>query len=104
MRRVGEAAPGGGERLCAAFPTRFARYQGHHGIGHGLLVAEGYDLPRATEICRRLRTLTAQRACLEGVFTSSTTRACAGWRRRAGPRPPRSWGRASAASDGTSPA
>jgi plastocyanin len=56
------------DRLCSGLPTRFARYSCLHGVGHGVMAYESYDLPRALATCGRLPTEYIRRSCYSGVF------------------------------------
>jgi hypothetical protein len=53
---------------AALRPRGFLDYQCTHGLGHGLMVQTGYDLPRALAICARLGTGWDRVACASGVF------------------------------------
>jgi mono/diheme cytochrome c family protein len=58
-------------RLCAKVEARdstFIAYQCVHGLGHGLMIYTGYDLPLALGTCDRLRTQWDQVSCTGGVF------------------------------------
>lgn len=58
-------------RLCAKVEARdstFIAYQCVHGLGHGLMIYTGYDLPLALHTCDRLRTQWDQVSCTGGVF------------------------------------
>jgi mono/diheme cytochrome c family protein len=58
-------------RLCAKVEGRdstFIAYQCVHGLGHGLMIYTGYDLPLALHTCDRLRTQWDQVSCTGGVF------------------------------------
>jgi hypothetical protein len=48
--------------------TRFIAYQCVHGVGHGLMIQTGLDLPRSLEHCDRLETEWEQTSCDGGVF------------------------------------
>jgi mono/diheme cytochrome c family protein len=48
--------------------TDFIAYQCVHGLGHGLMIYTGYDLPRSLAICDRLATAWDQTSCTGGVF------------------------------------
>ncbi len=48
--------------------TTFLLYQCVHGLGHGLMIYRGYDLPWALEICDALKTDWDQTSCTGGVF------------------------------------
>lgn len=46
----------------------FNYYQCDHGLGHGLMLYTGYDLPDALDYCHQLQTEFDQVACSGGVF------------------------------------
>ena len=48
--------------------TTFIAYQCVHGLGHGLMIHTGYDLPFSLSICDRLATSWDQTSCTGGVF------------------------------------
>jgi len=48
--------------------TEFLLYQCVHGLGHGLMIYSGYDLPWALSVCDGLRTDWDQTSCTGGVF------------------------------------
>jgi hypothetical protein len=57
--------------LCADLKegsSTFLLYQCVHGLGHGLMIRSGYDLPFALSICDRLATEWDQTSCTGGVF------------------------------------
>jgi hypothetical protein len=57
--------------LCSADELRrrgFLDYQCRHGLGHGLMIQTGYDLPLALEICAGLGTGWDHKACAGGAF------------------------------------
>lgn len=57
--------------LCVAKgirPRGFLDYQCRHGLGHGLMIQTGYDLPLALEICANLGTGWDHKACAGGAF------------------------------------
>ena len=43
-------------------------YQCLHGLGHGLMITTGYQLPLALKVCRQLQTAWDQTSCKSGVF------------------------------------
>ena len=43
-------------------------YQCLHGLGHGLMITTGLDLPRSLDTCRRLATSWERDVCKSGVF------------------------------------
>jgi hypothetical protein len=57
--------------LCAgvlAGDDRFVAYQCVHGLGHGLMIRSGLDLPGSLKLCTRLETEWEQISCDGGVF------------------------------------
>lgn len=46
----------------------FLDYQCTHGLGHGLMIQTGYDLPTALAVCGRLQTRWDEVSCTGGVF------------------------------------
>ena len=48
--------------------TTWLAYQCVHGLGHGLMINSGYDLPLSLKICDRLATEWDQTSCTGGVF------------------------------------
>ncbi|HEV8311269.1 MAG TPA: hypothetical protein VGW35_26715 [Methylomirabilota bacterium] len=56
------------EQLCNDFGTRFGKFQCFHGVGHGVMAYEGYNLPKALEGCGHLATAYSRGACYEGAF------------------------------------
>ncbi len=56
------------EDVCDAFPTLFGRFECLHGIGHGLMAYEDYDLPQTLRTCDLLATDYDRGSCYGGVF------------------------------------
>ncbi len=57
--------------LCVGDGIRrrgFLDYQCRHGLGHGLMIQTGYDLPLALSVCSALDTSWDHLACTGGVF------------------------------------
>jgi hypothetical protein len=57
--------------LCRGAGVRrmgFLDYQCVHGLGHGLMIQTGYDLPTALSVCRGLQTRWDDVSCTGGVF------------------------------------
>jgi hypothetical protein len=57
--------------LCRGAHVRrrgFLDYQCTHGLGHGLMIQTGYDLPTALAVCRQLQTRWDEVSCTGGVF------------------------------------
>lgn len=48
--------------------NNFIYYQCVHGLGHGLMLYTGYELPIALKLCHRLQTEFDQTSCSGGVF------------------------------------
>ena len=57
--------------LCANSEIRrtsYIAYQCVHGLGHGLMIHTGYNLPYSLKVCDRLQTDWDQTSCTGGVF------------------------------------
>jgi hypothetical protein len=57
--------------LCADRQVRrssWLTYQCLHGLGHGLMITTGYQLPLTLDVCRRLATDWDRKSCKGGVF------------------------------------
>jgi hypothetical protein len=57
--------------MCAdhtALPTTFARYQCLHGLGHGVMIFSGDNLPWALGMCDKLGDSWSEQSCSGGVF------------------------------------
>jgi mono/diheme cytochrome c family protein len=52
---------------------RFLAYQCIHGLGHGLMIYTGYDLPASLKTCDELRTGFDRVSCSGGVFMENFT-------------------------------
>ena len=55
-------------QLCSKFKTSFTNFECLHGVGHGVLAFEDYDLPQALKLCQTLNIPFAQDSCFGGVF------------------------------------
>jgi hypothetical protein len=58
-------------KLCRGAGVRrrgFLDYQCDHGLGHGLMIQTGYDLPMALAVCRGLQTRWDEVSCAGGAF------------------------------------
>src|SRR6266516_4343067 len=58
-------------RLCLAVnirPRSYLDYQCQHGLGHGLMIESGYDLPLALTVCHKLANGWDVVACRSGAF------------------------------------
>ncbi len=63
-------------RLCSdpkINARRFLAYQCIHGLGHGLMIYSGYDLPISLRTCDELRTGFDRVSCSGGVFMENFT-------------------------------
>lgn len=54
--------------ICNLFGTRFGQFECIHGVGHGLMAFENYDMPAALDACDRLESDFAAHSCYGGVF------------------------------------
>ena len=66
-----EDLPTVARRLCASQQVRrsdFVAYQCVHGLGHGLMIYTGYDMPKSLATCDKLATSWDQTSCTGGVF------------------------------------
>ena len=66
-----EDLPAVSRRLCASSQVRasdFVAYQCVHGLGHGLMIYTGYDMPMSLETCDKLATDWDRVSCTGGVF------------------------------------
>ncbi len=65
-------------RVCSS-PTlrrdQWLLYQCVHGLGHGLMIATGYDLPFSLHVCDRLATPWDQTSCTGGVYMENVNAA-----------------------------
>lgn len=62
--------------LCRGSDVRrrgFLDYQCQHGLGHGLMIQTGYDLPIALSTCARLATRWDEVVCSGGAFMENVT-------------------------------
>lgn len=50
-------------------------YQCVHGLGHGLMISTGYDLPFALQVCGKLQTAWDQTSCTGGVYMENVNAA-----------------------------
>jgi hypothetical protein len=58
-------------RVCrgkVVHSSQFLYYQCVHGLGHGVMIQSGYNLPFSLSICERLQTTWDQTSCDGGVF------------------------------------
>jgi hypothetical protein len=54
-------------------PYGFLDYQCQHGLGHGLMLQTGYDLPTALELCGRLGSGWGRVTCVSGAFMENVS-------------------------------
>jgi hypothetical protein len=62
--------------LCSSGDVRrrgFLDYQCRHGLGHGLMIQTGYDLPTALRVCSELGTGWDEVSCTGGVFMENVS-------------------------------
>jgi len=65
-------------RVCASpglQRDRWLLYQCVHGLGHGLMISTGYDLPFALHVCDKLQTSWDQTSCTGGVYMENVNAA-----------------------------
>lgn len=55
-------------RLCRTLNTNFGQFECWHGVGHGVLAFQDYDLPEAVALCGQLPDIFSEDSCLGGVF------------------------------------
>jgi plastocyanin len=55
-------------QLCSLFDTGFGKFECLHGVGHGVLAYENYNLLKAIEVCGRLGDQFAISSCHGGMF------------------------------------
>ncbi len=55
-------------KLCGGFSTEFGKFECLHGVGHGVLAFDDYDLPKALETCGTLNTDFEKKSCYGGAF------------------------------------
>lgn len=56
------------EKICNDFKTSFGIFECLHGVGHGVMAYENYDLARSLELCGELTSEFNQRSCYGGAF------------------------------------
>lgn len=61
--------------VCNLFDTRFGNFECLHGIGHGVMAYEDYDLLQALRDCAGLPDQFAQSSCYGGVFMENVVTA-----------------------------
>ncbi|MBI3534068.1 MAG: hypothetical protein HY072_01075 [Deltaproteobacteria bacterium] len=54
--------------ICNSFPTSFGVFECLHGVGHGVMAYQDYDLPKSLKVCGTLETSYQQSSCYGGVF------------------------------------
>jgi plastocyanin len=56
------------QALCDKFTTSFSKFECLHGVGHGVMAYEDYDLPESLGACQNLSDTFAKQSCYGGVF------------------------------------
>jgi cytochrome c551/c552 len=68
--------PSRARQICADPDIRrtgFLAYQCVHGLGHGLMIHTGYDLPHSLQVCNKLTTAWDHDSCEAGVFMENVS-------------------------------
>ncbi|MBI2056486.1 MAG: cupredoxin domain-containing protein [Candidatus Sungbacteria bacterium] len=61
--------------VCNKFPTSFGIFECLHGVGHGVVAYQDYDLPKALETCGMLKTDYDRNSCYGGTFMENVVAA-----------------------------
>lgn len=56
------------KEICEIFESSFGTFECLHGVGHGIMAYESYDLPSAIEDCKLLNDDFSTSSCYGGVF------------------------------------
>lgn len=56
------------KKLCQSFETNFGQFECYHGVGHGVLAYDDYNLPQALKLCKQLPNSFSKESCFGGVF------------------------------------
>lgn len=56
------------KEVCSIFPTGFGNFECLHGVGHGIMALEAYDLSRSLRVCEDLEDPFPVGSCYGGVF------------------------------------
>lgn len=56
------------DAVCKQFDTNFGYFECLHGVGHGVLAYDDYDVPSALKQCGKLKDSFSQTSCYGGVF------------------------------------
>lgn len=54
--------------LCDGADSAFGRFECLHGVGHGVMAYDDYDMPRALDSCKKLADDYSRESCYGGVF------------------------------------
>ncbi len=54
--------------VCDLFDTRFGNFECLHGVGHGVLAYQDYNMPKALDTCNELETYFEQSSCYGGAY------------------------------------
>lgn len=54
--------------VCSYFDTAFGKFECLHGVGHGILAYEDYDMPKAIITCQKLNDAYSSASCYGGMF------------------------------------
>lgn len=75
------------EQICGQFednPQYSSKFQFYcyHGVGHGVMMSQAYDLKAALDICDSLKSQMAQQGCWQGVFMENVNASMRGEARK----------------------
>ncbi len=54
--------------VCESFATQFGKFECLHGVGHGVLAYDDYDMPKAIKTCQLLKDAYSVSSCYGGMF------------------------------------
>lgn len=54
--------------LCDSADSAFGRFECLHGVGHGVMAYDDYDMPKALDSCKKLADDYSRESCFGGVF------------------------------------
>ena len=67
--------------ICESLGTEYSskfKFYCYHGVGHGVIMAQAYDLQKSLDVCNQLPSFVAQDGCWQGVFMENVNGAMIG--------------------------